>query len=190
MRPTIALPQLPDVNDPVALKEYLAAHQKILADKQKDDFTDSEEIKNSIPSVSGVASQAEAVAGTDNTKIITPLSLRQGLNANGSAPIYACRAWVNFNGTGTVAIRGSGNVSSITDNGTGQYTINFITPMEDTNYICLSNGNYTASYPSGYMFFEAIYGNLSARTVSSVGILSQSTTTAGDCLTGQVSIFR
>jgi hypothetical protein len=45
-----------------------------------------------------------------------------------------CRAWVNFNGTGTVAIRESGNVSSITDNGTGDYTVNFTTAMPDANY--------------------------------------------------------
>lgn len=53
---------------------------------------------------------------------------------SGSAPIYAARAWVNFNGTGTVAIRASGNVTSITDNGTGDYTINFTTAMLDANY--------------------------------------------------------
>jgi hypothetical protein len=45
-----------------------------------------------------------------------------------------CRAWVNFNGTGTVAIRASFNVSSITDNGTGDYTVNFTTAMSDANY--------------------------------------------------------
>jgi hypothetical protein len=45
-----------------------------------------------------------------------------------------CRAWVNFNGTGTVAIRASGNVSSITDNGTGNYTVNFATALADANY--------------------------------------------------------
>jgi hypothetical protein len=49
-------------------------------------------------------------------------------------PQFACRAWVNFNGTGTVAIRASGNVSSITDNGTGSYTVNFTTAMADANY--------------------------------------------------------
>jgi len=54
--------------------------------------------------------------------------------ATGSAPSYSARAWVNFNGTGTVAIRDSGNVSSITDNGTGNYTMNFTTAMPDTNY--------------------------------------------------------
>ena len=55
-------------------------------------------------------------------------------NASGSAPVYACRAWVNFNGTGTVAINASGNVSSITDNGTGDYSVNFTTAMPDANY--------------------------------------------------------
>ena len=52
----------------------------------------------------------------------------------GGAPFYGARAWVNFNGTGTVAIRASGNVSSITDNGTGLYTVNFTTAMPDANY--------------------------------------------------------
>jgi hypothetical protein len=48
--------------------------------------------------------------------------------------VYTCKAWVNFNGTGTVAINGSGNVSSITDNGTGAYTVNFTVAMPDVNY--------------------------------------------------------
>ena len=48
--------------------------------------------------------------------------------------VYTCKAWVNFNGTGTVAIRAAGNVSSITDSGTGQYTVNFTTAMPDANY--------------------------------------------------------
>ena len=48
---------------------------------------------------------------------------------------YTAKAWVNFNGTGTVAIRASQNVSSITDNGTGNYTVNFTTAFSDTNYV-------------------------------------------------------
>ena len=48
--------------------------------------------------------------------------------------VYTAKAWVNFNGTGTVAIRAAGNVSSITDNGTGNYTVNFTTAMADANY--------------------------------------------------------
>jgi len=50
------------------------------------------------------------------------------------ATAYGCRAWVNFNGTGTVAIRASGNVTSITDDGAGLYTVNFTTAMPDANY--------------------------------------------------------
>jgi hypothetical protein len=67
------------------------------------------------------------------------VDLKAAINASGSAPVYACRAWVNFNGTGTVAIRDSGNVSSITDNGGtgGDYTVNFATAMPDANY-CVS----------------------------------------------------
>ena len=59
---------------------------------------------------------------------------------------YKCRAWVNFDGTGTVAIRASGNVSSITDNGTGSYTVNFTTAMADASYsISGSAGRATSS---------------------------------------------
>lgn len=68
---------------------------------------------------------------------------------SGSAPLYMARAWVNFNGTGTVAIRASGNVSSITDNGTGDYTVNFTTAMSDTNYcVQLSCRNITSNVSS------------------------------------------
>jgi hypothetical protein len=70
-------------------------------------------------------------------------AVRDNLNTTGSAPMYACRAWVNFNGTGTVAIRASGNVSSITDNGTGDYTVNFTTAMPDANYAMSGSGEDT-----------------------------------------------
>jgi hypothetical protein len=63
------------------------------------------------------------------------------INDDGSEN-YKCRAWVNFNGAGVVAIRASGNVSSITDNGTGNYTVNFTTALVDANYcVCASGGN-------------------------------------------------
>ena len=89
-----------------------------------------------------LATQAEVNTGTDTTRVVTPATLagtfqqqsKTALNATGSAPIYACRAWVNFNGTGTPTIRASGNVSSITDNGVGDYTVNFTTSISDTNY--------------------------------------------------------
>jgi hypothetical protein len=57
-----------------------------------------------------------------------------------SREFYKCYAWVNFNGTGTVAIRASGNVSSITDNGTGNYTVNLTSAMPDVNYGCTETG--------------------------------------------------
>ena len=54
------------------------------------------------------------------------------------------KAWVNFNGTGTVAIRESFNVSSITDNGTANYTINFTNALTDANYALASMQGHTA----------------------------------------------
>ena len=55
-------------------------------------------------------------------------------DSNGTEIGTFCRAWVNFNGTGTV-IKNSFNVSSVTDNSTGNYTINFTTAMPDANYV-------------------------------------------------------
>jgi len=63
---------------------------------------------------------------------------------NGSA-----KAWVNFNGTGTVAIRASFNVSSITDNGTGDYTVNFTTAMPDASYAGMGAASDDGGYLSG-----------------------------------------
>ena len=58
----------------------------------------------------------------------------------------AAKAWVNFNGTGTVAIRDHLNVSSITDNGTGDYTVNFTTAMQDSNYaVCVTGVSATSN---------------------------------------------
>jgi hypothetical protein len=90
------------------------------------------------PTFTGVPSAPSPAASTDTTQLATTAYVRAAiadvLNATGSAPLYGCRAWVNFNGTGVVAIRASGNVSSITDNGTGDYTVNFATAMQDANY--------------------------------------------------------
>jgi hypothetical protein len=87
--------------------------------------------------------------------------------ASGSAPSYAARAWVNFNGTGTVAIRASGNVSSISDLGTGNYVINFTTAMQDTNYALVSYAtNASNATPAGLMTF----GNNSVVTTTSITV--------------------
>ncbi len=75
---------------------------------------------------------------TNGTTAALTIDTSQNLQFNSGygsvATAYGCRAWVNFNGTGTVAIRASGNVTSITDNGTGDYTVNFTTAMPDANY--------------------------------------------------------
>lgn len=64
-------------------------------------------------------------------------------NASGDAPIYACRAWVNFDGTTTPpTIRASGNVSSVTKNGTGDYTVNFTTAMPDATFAAVISPEY------------------------------------------------
>jgi hypothetical protein len=75
-------------------------------------------------------------------------------DAAGTGPVtltgqYAAKAWVNFNGTGTVAIRESGNVTSITDNGTGDYTVNFTTALTDANYSAVASSRQLTA--SGYL---------------------------------------
>ena len=72
--------------------------------------------------------------GTEAMRITNAGNLHFNSGYGSAALAFGCRAWVNFNGTGTVAIRASGNVSSITDNGTGDYTVNFTTNMPDANY--------------------------------------------------------
>ena len=83
----------------------------------------------------------KAYVDNGDTFVANDNRIKTALNADGTAPIYACRAWVTFNGTGTVAIRASGNVSSITDGGVGQYTINFTTAMPDVNYSFSESAN-------------------------------------------------
>ena len=90
--------------------------------------------------VAKIATTAIAQAGVNDTDFLTPLKLRNALNAGGNAPTYACRAWVNFNGVGAVSVIASGNVSSVTDNAVGDYTLNFATPMPNANY-SISSGS-------------------------------------------------
>jgi len=122
------------------------------------------------PTFTGVPAGPTVAAATNTTQLATTAYTRTAipdvLNATGSAPVYACRAWVNFNGTGTVAIRASGNVSSITDNGTGDYTVNFTTDMEDVNFVVVSN---TGDFTSGGAYFWT-QEDESDRTTSSIRI--------------------
>ena len=117
---------------------------------------------------------------------------------NGSAPIYAARAWVNFNGTGTVAIRASGNVSSITDNGTGDYTVNFTTAMPDANYSAVAGGsgafNVSANIGSWYAGITLNGSNVAVtKTASALRIYSAIVAGPGsayDSSENNVAVFR
>lgn len=102
----------------------------------------------------------------------------------GTAPVYASRAWVNFNGTGTVAIRASGNVTSITDNGVGDYTVNFTTAMSDANYsaVCAWDSNVLAG---------SFLDPSTPRTTSAVRLKTINGAFANtDCATISVTVFR
>ena len=108
--------------------------------------------------------------------------------ATGDAPSYSARAWVNFNGTGTVAIRDSGNVSSITDSGTGTYRINFATAMPDANYAMNAFCIFNTTVPAGNVTYGSDYSQL----VGSVTIKStvQSSNGLFDSAYVLASIFR
>ena len=92
------------------------------------------------PNVNGDDVATESAISTPNNALI-----KSALNAGGDAPVYACRAWVNFDGTGTGAIRASGNVSSITDHGVGDFTVNFATGMVDSDFSTVGTLGHTAT---------------------------------------------
>jgi hypothetical protein len=121
------------------------------------------------------------------------------LNADGSIGgtclTQTCRAWVNFNGTGTVAIRASYNVSSITDNNVGDYTVNFTTPMPDENYSLCGSAQFNGSSGNGngntVVTLNRVPANAlsnSAARICTVAVVD--TANVVDCLQVCVSVFR
>ena len=79
---------------------------------------------------------------TSPTLTTPTINSAQVPTVSGTAPLYMCRAWANIDGVGTVTLRGSGNVSSVSDNGTGAYTVNINTNITDANYaVVLGAGN-------------------------------------------------
>jgi hypothetical protein len=120
-----------------------------------------------------------AVLGANASIMSTPV---------GTAPGYMARAWVNFNGTSTVAIRASGNVSSITDNGTGDYTINFTTALTDANYAMAGTSLLQAGV-IGVVNENLVTAN---KTTTTYRIATVNTVTQGfaDMSVVQVAIFR
>ena len=122
---------------------------------------------------------------TEQARITTAGLLQFNSGYGSAATAYGCRAWVNFNGTGTVAIRASGNVSSITDGGVGIYTVNFTTAMVDANYCIVATGNYSSSSA-----WVATPSSATTPTTSGVTIRSADTGVFADLSYVNVSIFR
>ena len=107
---------------------------------------------------------------TEAVTIDTSKNLKFNSGYGSVATAYGCRAWVNFNGTGTVAIRASGNVSSITDNGTGNYTVNFTTAMPDVNYCTLGSTIGTTSVGDGVSVTG--FGSGTTKTTTDIKVLT------------------
>jgi len=132
----------------------LHVNSKVIFDTNGDGTT-------TIPSIAiGSESVGLSYIGGGHLALLTGDTERLRISSNGSSssvipggstlyPSFDCRAWVNFNGTGTVAIRASGNVSSITDSGTGDYIVNFTTAMVDANYAAVLGSDRTGSNDTG-----------------------------------------
>lgn len=97
-------------------------------------------------------------------------------NASGSAPVYAPRAWVSWDGGATAVstIFGSGNVSSVTDNGTGQSTINFTTALPNTDYAVVGMATGYSNLCNENMVIQSANGsgdqNPTTKTTSAVRV--------------------
>ena len=144
-----------------------------------------------LPSGSAGVGTTDTQTLTNKTLTTPNIDSAQFATVSGTAPLYAARAWVNFNGTGTVAIRGSGNVSSITDNGTGDYTVNFTTAITDVNYAVSGSARFTTATNSMYLAIGASGGSGTYSTSAlQVRSVSFSSGTSFDCDIVNVAIFR
>jgi hypothetical protein len=133
---------------------------------------------------------ADGAVGTVDIADASITAAKMSGAQSGSAPAYAARAWVNFNGTGTVAIRGSGNVSSITDNGIGDYTVNFTTAMPDANYAVKSSGANTLPLSASQGFNNGTASAPTSASAARVVCIVNSTTALTDLEAVEVAIFR
>jgi hypothetical protein len=113
---------------------------------------------------------SSAAANTATNTRISFIEPNRVVTADVAGP-GLCKAWVNFNGTGTVAIRAAFNVSSIQDNGTGDYTVNFTTAMPDASYSVFGGcGTYSRVF-AGYTTSPTTLSCRMAVTVSTSGVL-------------------
>jgi hypothetical protein len=101
----------------------------------------------------------------------------------------SAKAWVNFNGTGTVAIRASYNVSSITDNGVGSYTVNFTTAMPDANY-SVATTTTDDNTAQSWSYVQGVFGGSNTQTAGAVRIYSVAAGGPADRSMISVAVFR
>jgi hypothetical protein len=167
---------------------------------------------NGVSGVDGSAGTPSIQGSDTNTGVFYPAADTVGISTSGTERLrvdstgdlkfnsgygsvvtgYGCRAWVNFNGTGTVAIRGSGNVSSITDNGVGLYKINFTTAMPDVNYSWTSSVGYGTTV-SGDALAVTFYGAFATyQLVGGFSVITTDPSNGGtyDPVLINISVFR
>mgnify|MGYP003140767228 CR=1 FL=1 len=139
---------------------------------------------------------ASGAIGSSVTMTANQSAVKTALNASGSAGIYACRAWVNFDGgsgSGTghsdITIRGSGNVTSITDGGTGKYTVNFTTAMPDNDFAAVVGGYFSTGDGDGGTGPQIRRQAFTTGTVGVRGVATDSPAFA-DVDVATVAIFR
>lgn len=166
----------------MSITEFVAGIFKTARKIANGYFLSSFRLWDATDNTKGLAFNLAAIA-TATTRTITMPNSDVDLSLVAPSDV---KAWVNFNGTGTVAIRASKNVSSITDNGTGDYTVNFTTALADANY---SFGlSVAASLGSGIVFTQQ---SATAPTASALRVSSaQVGTGAIDAAFLSVSVFR
>jgi hypothetical protein len=124
---------------------------------------------------------------------LTISTLSDGTNSTSATNCIqgSAKAWVNFNGTGTVAIRASYNVSSITDNGTGDYTVNFTNAFADTNYAFVATGQRNDAVNPRAMV-AAMGSSTYVYTTTTIRFKTTPNDSSGaeDSLTMSVAVFR
>lgn len=131
------------------------------------------------------------MAGTITTSVIQNDTSSPPTFRNNSVEIGTlCRAWVNFNGTGTVAIRASFNVSSITDNGTGQYIVNFTNALPDANYAPVGTSDFMGGNSPIVAINDYLYNPLPTTTSCRVYVRDNSTGNYIDPAGCYISVFR
>lgn len=178
-------------------------------------FTDNTSLSSGIigtAQLSAGAVTADKIASLPNNIVTTQTIANSAVTAEkmsggqtGSAPVYGCRAWVNFDATRNASggtdslntnrfIRASGNVSSVTKIDVGQFRINFTTPMQDTGYtvIITTNEIQTSNRSSGGCIrgSTADVTSLMLTTSIDIDIGSKSTGGADDNAVVCVNVFR